>query len=142
MRSIFLALLFWISIAGATALPATAGDDEQIKAAQAIISAQIEAMRADDAPKAYSFAAPDVQLKFPSPDIFMGMVKSGYAPVYRPRSYAFAAGTVADGIITQMVDIAAADGSDWVAEYKLARMSDGSLKIIGCWLNKPAGESA
>ena len=47
---------------------------------QRIITAQISAFRADDGPTAYSFAAPVVRNIFPTPEIFMSMVKRGYSP--------------------------------------------------------------
>lgn len=139
MRRILLAIGLWSWM---LAVPVLAADDDQVAAAQAVITAQIEAMRVDDKAKAYSYASPDIQLKFPNPDIFMAMVKSGYAPVYRPRAYAFAQASVEGGVVTQLVDISAADGSDWIAEYRLAPMADGSLKIISCQLRRAAGESA
>ncbi len=46
---------------------------------QRIITAQISAFRADDGPTAYSFAAPVVRNIFPTPEIFMSMVKRGYS---------------------------------------------------------------
>lgn len=142
MRANILAVMMWLGAVCAPANPALAGDEPQVQAAQSIITAQIEAMRADDGPTAYSFASPEIQMKFPTPDSFMAMVKTGYAPVYQPRAFAFAGASVSAGVITQLVDISAADGSDWVAEYRLAAMPDGSLKIIGCQLKKPGGESA
>ena len=107
--------------------------------AQQIIADQLAAMARDDGPAAYAFASPEVQAKFPSPDIFMGMVRQGYAPVYKPRSYAFAAGEVmGDGTLRQLVDLVAADGTGWTAEYFLRPGPDGSLKIIACRLSKKA----
>ena len=52
---------------------------------RAIISDQIAAFEADDGPRAYSHAAPMIRQIFPDPERFMGMVKQGYPPVYRPQ---------------------------------------------------------
>lgn len=107
--------------------------------AQQIIADQLAAMARDDGPAAYAFASPEVQAKFPSPDIFMGMVRQGYAPVYKPQSYAFgAADAQADGTLRQEVDLIAADGTAWTAEYFLRPGPDGNLLIIACRLSKKA----
>lgn len=120
-----------VAFAAETPVPATP--------AQQIIADQLAAMARDDSPAAYAFASPEVQAKFPSPEIFMGMVRQGYAPVYKPRSYAFAAGEVmADGTMRQAVDLVAADGTAWTAEYFLRAGPDGSLRIIACRLSKKA----
>ena len=56
---------------------------------QEIINDQIAAFNADDGVRAYSHAAPVIKQLFPSPDIFMSMVKQGYQPVYRQKSFSF-----------------------------------------------------
>jgi hypothetical protein len=115
----------------------------EIAAAQQIIADQLAAFARDDGPAAYAFAAPEVKAKFPDPDIFMAMVRKGYTPVYRQQSYAFSASELqASGIIRQEVDIIAADGAAWTAEYLLRREPDGSLKIIACSLLKKPGVGA
>ncbi|WP_232845864.1 DUF4864 domain-containing protein [Aurantimonas marina] len=60
------------------ASPARADDASDVQAA---ISGQLEAFRSDDGAGAYSYAAPNIKAIFPSPQIFMGMVRSGYDPV-------------------------------------------------------------
>ena len=77
-----------ISLIGLFATSAMAGEAE-VKAAQSSIDGQLQAFKADDNAKAYSYAAPNVQRIFPSVDIFMGMVTSAYEPVHKPKSYAF-----------------------------------------------------
>lgn len=114
-----------------------------LAAAQQIIADQLAAFARDDGVAAYAFAAPEVQAKFPTPDIFMSMVKKGYTPVYRPQSYDFSASEVlANGLIRQEVDIIDAGGEAWTAEYLLRREPDGSLKIIACALAKKPGVGA
>ena len=117
--------------------PARADDTA---AAQAVISAQAEAFSRDDAAAAYAHAAPAIRQLFPQPDIFMNMVRNGYAPVYRHRVFEFAESRAEDGIIAQKVHIIDADGVPWEALYTLERQPDGSLKITGCSLLK-AGQA-
>ena len=117
--------------------PARADD---VGAAQDVIRAQEQAFGRDDAAGAYSYAAPAIQQIFPQADIFMSMVQSKYAPVYRHRSFEFGAAQSDGGRIAQRVHIGDANGEAWEALYTLERQADGSLKITGCALLK-AGQS-
>jgi hypothetical protein len=119
------------------AAPARADDTA---AAQAVISAQAEAFGRDDAAAAYAHAAPAIRQLFPQPDIFMSMVRNGYAPVYRHKSFEFGESRAEDGIIVQKVHNIDAEGVAWEALYTLERQPDGSLKITGCSLLK-AGQA-
>ena len=116
------------------AAPARAADD--VADAQAAISAQAEAFGRDDATAAYGYAAPAIHGLFPEADVFMNMVRNGYAPVYRHKSFEFGEGQAAGGMIAQKVHIIDADGAAWEALYTLERQPDGSLKITGCTLLK------
>jgi hypothetical protein len=109
---------------------------------QRIISDQIQAFRADNGVAAYSYAAPVIKRIFPSPEIFMEMVRKGYRPVYRPSRFAF--GEVTEeiqGRPTQQVTIIDENGKAWSALYVFERQPDGSWKIIGCSLLQSAGEA-
>ncbi len=138
------ALLAALFVAGSLTAPAARADDAStITDAQAIITAQIDAFKRDDGAAAYGFAAPEIQSFFPSADAFMGMVKGGYQPVYRPRSFTFQPGKITGtGAVQQMVDIIGPDGDYWVAVYALRTMPDGSLKISSCQLVKREGIGA
>ena len=59
------------------------------RAVRAVIEAQLEAFRRDDAPRAFSYAAPGIRDSFGTPEKFMAMVREQYAVVYRPRSVSF-----------------------------------------------------
>ena len=134
MRAFILLIALLIGLAA----PARAGDD--VAAAQGIIRAQVDAFGRDDAAAAYSFAAPAIQSMFPQADIFLGMVKQRYAPVYRHKSFEFGEAQVSDGKIAQRVHIVDADGEVWEALYTLEQQPDGSVKITGCVLLK-AGQA-
>ena len=120
------------------AAPALADD---VAAAQNVIRAQEQALARDDAAAAYSHAAPALQRMFGDPDTFMAMVRSGYAPVYRHKSFDFTDSRSVGGRIEQDVRIVDAEGVPWDALYFLEVQPDGSLKIIGCTL-KAVGTSA
>ncbi|HLZ05355.1 MAG TPA: DUF4864 domain-containing protein [Bradyrhizobium sp.] len=134
MRVIALLLL---AISAFTA-PAIAADD--VAAAQSVIRSQEQAFARDDAAAAYSYAAPAIRERFPRPDVFMAMVQSAYAPVYRHRSFEFGEARNEGGFVAQRVHIIDANGEAWDALYTLERQDDGSFKITGCTLLK-AGEA-
>jgi hypothetical protein len=134
MRAVMLLVALLVGLAA----PLHAADD--VATARATILGQVEALQRDDAATAYSYAAPPIQRMFPDPETFMGMVRSGYAPVYRHKSFDFGEGHAADGQIVQHVDIVDANGAVWDALYTLAPQPDGSLKITGCTLVK-AGQA-
>jgi Domain of unknown function (DUF4864) len=111
--------------------------------AQKIIQSQIEAFRAGDDARAYSYAAPTIQSYFPTVESFMAMVKGGYSPVWQPQHFQFGKSKdIGADQVAQEVEIIAKDGSSWVALYSLMRMADGSWKITGVQLLKGDGGSA
>jgi hypothetical protein len=130
----FIALLI-TALIGATAL-ARAGDD--VAAGRAVIQSQEEALSRDDGAAAYTFASPSIQSWYRTPETFMFMVRNGYAPVYRHRSFEFGDAQTLDGKIVQDVHIIDADGVPWEARYTLEPQPDGSLKISSCILVKAA----
>jgi hypothetical protein len=130
MRIVALLVAFLI---GSTALACAA---EDVAAGQAVIRSQEEAFSRDDAATAYTFAAPAIQSWYRNPDAFMFMVRNGYAPVYRHRSFEFGMARIVEGKIMQDVQIIDADGMAWDARYTLEPQPDGSLKISACVLLK------
>lgn len=104
---------------------------------QSIITGQIEAFRADDGERAYGYAAPMIRRIFPNPEVFMGMVRKGYAQVYRPQSYRFGeAGFSASGRPIQRVTIVGPDGVTYEAIYTMELQPDGTWQINGCAIVK------
>lgn len=103
---------------------------------QSIIGSQIDAFRRDDGAAAYDFASPMIQTLFPTPDIFMEMVQTGYMPVYRPQSFTFGPLVETPRGPVQRVFITGPDGASYVAEYTLQRQPDGTWKINGVTLVK------
>ena len=139
MKSIlrFLVLSFWVSFAGSALADEAANND-----AQMTIQNQIQAFRAGDDAKAYSYAAPTISTFFPTVDSFMAMVKKGYSPVWQPQHFQFGKSKEIDANqVLQEVEIIAKDGSSWKALYTLIRLPDGSWKINGVQLLKADGAS-
>jgi len=135
--TLFAALVASLLLALApTRADVTAQDTAAIRG---VISAQIEAFRADDAARAYSYAAPSIKQIFPDPSVFMRMVRQGYQPVYRPKQFNFAAPRAGDGDLVQDVEIVGPNNGFWVATYTLERQPDGLWKITGCVLREGPG---
>lgn len=139
--------LVWLSapltflwLTGAPAVAQSASNDQQ--AIQSVIQSQIDAFRKDDGATAYSFASPSLHRIFPSPEIFMNMVRQGYPAVYHPRSYTFGALETKAGQLTQTVEFVGPDGDYWTALYTMGRQEDGSWKITGCFIVKSEGKTA
>ena len=124
----FAALILWSAPLRAEALSA-----EDKAAFQSVITGQIDAFRAEDGARAYSYAAPMIRQIFPNPDLFMNMVRQGYQPVYRPQSFKFGeAGFSASGRPVQRVTVVGPDGLTYEAIYTMERQPDGSWLINGC----------
>ncbi len=96
-----------------------------------VITRQLDAFLADDAARAYSFASPDIQSLFPGEERFMGMVRQGYPPVYRPRSREFGDLRETPLGLVQEVTLIDANGQAWLALYTMEQQADGSWKIDG-----------
>lgn len=110
--------------------------------AQMTIQNQIQAFRAGDDARAYSYAAPSIAQFFPTVDSFMAMVKGGYAPVWNPQNFEFGKSKeVGSDQVLQEVEVIAKDGSFWKALYTLIKLPDGSWKINGVQLLKADGAS-
>ena len=110
---------------------------------QRIITAQISAFRADDGPTAYSFAAPVVRNIFPTPEIFMAMVKRGYPQVYRPQSFNFTEALIDPmGRPAQKMRVVGPDGKAYEAIYSMEKQPDGTWQISGCTLLEIPGLDA
>ena len=110
---------------------------------QRIITAQISAFRADDGPTAYSFAAPVVRNIFPTPEIFMSMVKQGYPLVYRPQAFNFTEALIDPmGRPTQKMLVVGPDGKTYEALYSMEKQPDGTWRISGCTLLEIPGLDA
>jgi hypothetical protein len=113
-------------------VPAAHAEDP-VADAQAVISGQIDALIADDADRAYSYASPDIRSIYPDKDTFLTMVQKNYEPVYHAGNYAFGRSKLVGGgeLVFQEVMISAREGKDWTAIYEMRLMDDGSYKVNG-----------
>ena len=127
--------LFATSVARAE--PVSADDT---RAVRAVVEAQLAAFAADDAKRAFSYAAPSIREMFGSPDRFMEMVRTGYPVVYRPASVIFLNPEWVQGQLVQGVHLTDASGNLWLAVYQLERQPDKSWRISGCTAQPSSGK--
>ena len=106
-----------------------------------VVAQQLDAFQRDDGELAFSFASPGIRAMFQNADNFLSMVRSGYAPVYRPREVEFRDLVDDGGRLTQRVLLVGPHGEVVVAHYYMERQPDGTWRINGCDL-KDAGQQS
>ena len=138
MRRLLAALLFVAAPLLASAqepLP-----DADARAVRDVIEAQLDAFLHDDAPRAFSYATAGIRESFGSPEVFIEMVRTSYAVVYRPKTVKFEAPVAIDGEVVQPVRLTDADGRAWLALYPMQREPGGAWRINGCRLARLKGQ--
>jgi hypothetical protein len=139
-RTILLGALAPVLAAAASrAVAQQAAEDTAIRD---VIGGQLDAFLADDGQRAWSYASPGIQQMFGTVDTFMGMVRQGYPPVYRPQARSFGVLRPSPSGPEQEVRLTDSAGQDWVAIYTMERQPDGSWKIAGCRLVKAPPNTA
>ncbi|MCW5751405.1 MAG: DUF4864 domain-containing protein [Alphaproteobacteria bacterium] len=131
-------IFFWVALAGVLAsAPApwaaepTAAENQAIRQ---VIERQLQAFQRDDGEGAFVHAAPSIRAIFGTAERFMAMVRSGYAPVYRPREVEFRRRMEVEGKPAQEVFLVGPDGRPVIALYVMERQADGRWLIAGCYL--------
>ena len=104
------------------------------------ISSQIEAFKENNIEKAYTFAAPNIQLQFSNPEVFGMMVKNGYPIIWRPKSFKFTKFQDLGNKSIQRVLFQSYDGSLETYDYILEKYDD-LWKIAGVLTINLAGET-
>lgn len=112
---------------------------EDARAVRAVIEAQLDAFRRDDAAQAFALATPDIRERFGDAATFLDMVRQSYAVVYRPQSVSFEEPLLLEGELVQPVSLTDAQGRAWIAIYPMQRQPDGSWRTNGCRLARLAG---
>ena len=106
-----------------------------------VIQGQLDAFQHDDWNAAFGYAAPTIQTKFVSPEIFSQMVTGGYQPVYRPKSVEFRELKASEFGPTQELFLIGPDGLSYLAYYTMERQPDGTWRINGCYLVRGQDQS-
>ena len=136
----FLVVLAFLVLAHPASAPASAKvaaqGSEAAAAIRTVIEQQLSAFQRDDGAAAFSYAAPAIQRRFQTPEIFMEMVRKGYAPVYRPQEVEFRDLRVRGNTLQQEVLFVGPDGEPVLALYSMQQQPDGRWRIAGVILLK------
>ena len=100
---------------------------------EANIAAQIQAFKADDFATAFTFASPNIESFFGTPENFGAMVRNGYPMVWRPADVRFLELREVAGALWQKVMITDSNGQVHVLDYQMVQQENG-WKINGVQL--------
>lgn len=123
-----LALIF-PGIAGAQKGSPASLSAEERAAIRKVIESQLAAFRRDDGNAAFSFADPEIQSQFKTPENFMRMVRKGYRMLYRPSQIIFKTALAGKGQIVQPIIATGEDGRTVMALYLMIRLPQGEWRI-------------
>ena len=136
MVRLLTALVFWIAASAAALAQAVELPEADRQAIRRTIENQLEAFRRDDGAAAFSYASPEIQRQFRTPEAFRHMVRHGYPQVYRAAEVDFRDLVTAEGAPMQAVLVVGPDGGTAMALYRMQKQPDGSWRIDGCALLK------
>ena len=92
---------------------------------QGVIDAQIEAFRADDMDRAFSYASPSIRTLFGTPQNFGAMVRQGYPMVWRPADVRYLGLRDVDGLLWQRVRFTDMGGDVHLFDYNMIQTENG-----------------
>lgn len=113
--------LVFASLLSLLSLPAAA-QEEPIR--NTILN-QIEAFKADDFVRAFTFASPTIKGIFMTPENFGMMVKNGYPMVHRPADVKMLELREVAGALWQKVMVTDQQGKTHVLDYQMVETPDG-----------------
>ncbi|MEM6727046.1 MAG: DUF4864 domain-containing protein [Pseudomonadota bacterium] len=117
IRSLFAAVLIAVGLAGSAQ-----AQDEGI---QATITGQMEAFRADDFDRAFTFAAPNIKRAFGSSERFGTMVRNGYPMVWKNANVRYLELRELGGRLWQKVQIEDQQGAFHYLDYMMVETAEG-----------------
>ena len=117
MRQVILIMVMCIGLVGPVS-----GENEEIIAT---IDAQIEALQADDADLAFSYASPAIRGVFQTSENFDAMVRRGSPMVRRPAEVQYLELREVAGNLWQKVRITDAAGQVHVLDYQMLKLESG-----------------
>ncbi|MGE4241121.1 DUF4864 domain-containing protein [Ramlibacter sp.] len=106
-------------------------DTDMLKV-QTVIAAQLAALTADDADRAFETATPEVRQDVGSAERFLQLVRSTYPMVYRHSAANFLKPEVERGQVMQLVQLRDANEKTWLVLFALERQADDTWRIGSC----------
>ncbi|WP_298844192.1 DUF4864 domain-containing protein [uncultured Roseobacter sp.] len=92
---------------------------------EATIDRQLQAFQADDFDRAFTFASPNLQRLFQSPQNFQRMVTQGYPMVWRFSEFRFLELREESGAFWQRVMITDEKGTVHILDYRMLETAEG-----------------
>ena len=136
MRSITIPTIALFFVLSATSVRADLEpSQEDRQAIIGVILAQVEAFASDDADRAWALASAEIQRRFGSPDVFVGMVRAEYPAIYRAESLQFQEPVPHPGFLIQPVFLRGPGGQYWDAWYRMSLQGD-EWRISGVSLER------
>ena len=138
-----LGLLVLLAPAGASAAVLAEPD---ARAVRRVVEAQLEALAANDAERAFSYASASIRAQFGDAANFMAMVRGGYPMVVRPATVLFFQAQADDGAegagatVRQTVQLRDREGRFWMATYVLERRAGMGWRISACMVVADSGK--
>ena len=130
-------LLFVVSLLTVLASGAFAQSPE----IEANIKAQIKAFESDDFATAFTYASPNIQTQFRTPENFGAMVRNGYPMVWRPAEVQFLELRQVSDLWWQKVRVVDASGRVHILDYQMVQL-DRDWKINGVQLLQSSDPAA
>ncbi len=121
MRVLVLRYAVLVCMAFGLSLPAAA----QESAMQQTILDQLDAFRADDFDRAFTFASPTIKGIFMTPQNFGAMVTQGYPMVHRPGAVKMLDARDVAGRLWQKVMITDEGGRTHILDYQMVETPEG-----------------
>lgn len=130
--------LLFAAILGSAVFVAEAPQAQVDSGVQAAVQSQLQALAADDAPKAFALADPALRTRFGNAQEFLDTVREQYPMVLKPANVLFLKPESDGTIALQKVRITDAEGSNWLVTYLLNRKGNDRWLISAC-LVEPDG---
>lgn len=92
---------------------------------QNVIQQQMDAFRAEDVARAFSYAAPNIKGMFRTPENFGGMVERGYPMVWQPGDVRFLELRSFPTGLWQRVEVIDQNGTPHRLDYRMSQGPDG-----------------
>lgn len=116
--------VYALLLAATLAMPAFAQDSRNT-GIQKTITDQIDALRAEDFARAFSFASPTIKALFLTPENFGAMVQNGYPMVADPSAVKMLGLRDVAGGLWQRVMVTDREGRTFMLDYQMVEAPDG-----------------
>jgi hypothetical protein len=122
-------------------IPSTRFTDADRRSIQDAIRAELRAIVAQDANRAFAKLTPSTQSFFGKPEKFLQAVADELPPILVTKKFSFL-GIDRDGATTSEVLITDILGQEWLANFEVERQESGDWRVKGCVVQANPGQRA